>query len=327
MKVEKWGSLTLLVVLLSGCATKIYYPSGQKFDPDAEIDVQLKVAKTMQDEYRSNKGALANHGNDDAVANIGLGGVTASAAAFGAHIDVLKGLAIVTGVHAVGASTFKGGDQMAIYRAGESALACVVDKAVKMSATEGQFFTRSGTNVAAFNTTNQVRVQLTTNDQCTPLENFANHLAAATPLANPVDLAKAQMNFADCHMRKAKFDASMNLLNVKVAETEKVKPKAILSASLRAIDKAIFDKLSATLTAKDAATFANELKTQLDALKVKEDTGKVKTETATANNPGAGAKFVVDDALASAVKAVADAVEEKLTFEAELQRCTSAAGL
>ena len=157
----------------------------QAFDASADVSAQLVVAAAMQDEYRKNKEKLAGHGNNDALASIGLGAATASAAAFGAPIDALKGLAIITGAHAVGAGTFKGGDQLAIYRAGESAVACVAEKARKMDGAEKRTFKTADNNYSFSSAPARFHAQLNSNQSCETIE-----MNGATLEAN----ARARMN-------------------------------------------------------------------------------------------------------------------------------------
>lgn len=304
--------LMLSVLVLSGCASQIYYPDTQTFDPKAELKDQLAVATKMQNDYRTKKENLARDSNNTSKANIGLGALTASAAAFGAHIDTLKGLALVTGTHAAGAATFKVGDQMQIYRAGESALACVADKANKLN----QHPLDSVALTAIVHA-----------EQCQRFTNAALPAAKGEPKKSDQDIAKAQLDAASCKLGAEQMKRADALLELKAQQAAAIDPKAVFSASLRSIDKAVFDKLQSTLSSKDAATFANELKTQLEALKVKEETDKLKNSVDEAVNPASGLRFTLEPAAAAAFKAKTLTVEMTLTFEAELQKCVGSAGL
>jgi hypothetical protein len=286
----------------------------------------------MLDEYSMTKKSLAGSGNANAQTNIGLGVISVSAAAFGAPVDVLKALTIGNGTLAIGNSTFNADGQMGVYRAGEIALMCVVDQATKLKSAQTHTFNifQSG-NFSAQSTPNALIASLQSGEktQCQLLKDGTDK-AEKERTASRETVAKARAHIDRCEVQVEQFSASMSALAVKAAEAANVRPEQVLGDTLRSIDHSVFEKLRSTLAVKDAATVASELKTQIDAIKVKEDTGKAGAAAREANNlsfmeVGSVKRLTALDS--ADIQQLTQAIEDKLTFEAELQKCVSSAGL
>ncbi|MRW83763.1 hypothetical protein GJ698_06600 [Pseudoduganella sp. FT26W] len=325
------GCSVLLLFLLTGCAAQIYYPDVRTF-ASGDLDSQLNTAKAMLDEYSKTKKSLAGSGNANAQTNIGLGVISVSAAAFGAPVDVLKTLTIGTGAHTVGNSTFNADGQMGVYRAGEIALMCVVDKATKLKSAQSATFNVSlSENFSVQSTPNALVTSLQSGakTQCQLLKDGTDK-AEKEGTASSENIAKARARIGRCEVHMEQFRASMNSLAVKAAEAANVRPEQVLSDTLRSIDHSVFEKLRSTLAVKDAATVASELKTQIDALKAKEETGKAGAAAQDANNlefMGVSSMKRLTALDSADIQKLTQAIEDKLTFEAELQKCASSAGL
>lgn len=321
----------LLLCLLTGCAAQIYYPDVRTFT-GGDVDSQLKTARAMLDEYSKTKKSLAGLGNANAQTNIGLGVISVSAAAFGAPVDVLKTLTIGAGAHTIGNSTFNADGQMAVYRAGEIALMCAVDKANKLNSAQATSFNISLSEKFSVQSAPNALVAFLQSGEKTVCQSLkdATDKSEKEQTASSENLAKARVSIARCEVQVEQFRASMAALAVKAAEAENVKPEQVLGDTLRSIDHSVFEKLRSTIAVKDAATVASELKTQIDALKAKEETGKVGATAQSANNlefMGGNSVKQLTALDSASIQKLTQAIEDKLTFEAELQKCVSSAGL
>jgi len=316
-------SSLMFVLLLTGCATSITYPTTQTFNLKGSVHDQVDKAREMIIDYQGKADGLASTSDGTAKSNIFWGAAMVTAAVYKAPKDVLSGLAIGAGTNTITNGTFNVSGQLAIYQSASSALKCMKSEGEKLERLQA----RRGGDVAVRTSVFDSHVKAIGSTPCADFERNERAVLAKQPVPSPDDIAFASQQKMACYGDVTNVRQSMNELRALADEANTLSPGEQMADQLQGLEFSVKEKLRALLTSKSANEYKVDLSKLMAAAAAEEHAKNAKALGASGVRSLQDKSRVSISADLNALSAEADYAAAVAGFDAALEKCRANAGI
>lgn len=316
-------SSLMFVLLLTGCATSITYPTTQTFNLKGSVKDQVAKAREMIIDYQGKADSLASTNDGTSKSNIFWGVTMVTAAVYKAPKDVLSGLAIGAGTNTITNGTFNVPGQLAIYQSASSALKCMKNEGEKLERLQGR---RDGGVVVSTSVFDSY-VKAIGSAPCAVFEQNERGILSKKPVPSPDDIAFASQQKMACYGDVMSVQQSMSELLTLAKEANTLSPGEQMADQLQGLEFSVKEKLRALLTSKSAIEYKVDLSKLMAAAAAEEQAKNAK------GLGTSGVKSLQDKsrgairADVNALNAEADYAAAVAGFDAALEKCRGNAGI